>query len=392
VVTWTTRQADPRHNGRDAMSPQDARSHRAAVQVATENEVGKAFAERMSMILKVVLFTAVFLSLNVEAIASAELSISRIKSDEIRLAAPRGRLSIAVIGDLHGAPPAALGDSLRSFHARDAFDAVLILGDNFETGVTSVDDPQWDAIIRELSTLRVPLLPLLGNHDYGNPQRRFGRIRRKGDPVPSAQTEFKKGGWTFPARNYVISAPFAEIIMIDSTPLALNLDRPLLGSSTAQEVVEFVQERLQRTGEGKWRIVAGHHNVSHSGLTRYRSRKTHRQMARLAPVLEESRVDLYLSAHQHHAELFKPPEGNTTHVISGLAGPRPKRAGRLHPPQEGTHFVATVARQSHAFAILEIDAESIRISFHDAGGLFPGEIYALDRRETGEEELLGGGL
>jgi predicted phosphodiesterase len=309
---------------------------------------------------------------------------------EIALDAPRGRLRLAAVGDLHGVASNELVAALLDQHATDPFDAILLLGDNFETGVSSIDDPLWEGVAGRLGLLGIPLYPLLGNHDYGNPKRRSGgRIAVEGSPSPAAQVEFTEHGWTFPARNYVITSPIAEIVMIDTTPLALDLEEPLLGSSTADEVTRFVSRHLSRQTD-RWRIVAGHHNVEQSGTRRFRSRHTRRHMSRLGTMLDDLGTDLYISGHQHHMELYQ--YGRTIHLISGLAGPRPKKERHVHPPQGSAHFVTTVSRPSVAFAIIDIDAETLRITFHDEADSFTENVFDLARRDTSESEPLSGGL
>ena len=61
-------------------------------------------------------------------------------------------------------------------HQEDPLDYIVSVGDNFYMkGVTSIHDPKWKVMWRDVylnpgSALMVPWHPVLGNHDYG-----FGR-------------------------------------------------------------------------------------------------------------------------------------------------------------------------------------------------------------------------
>lgn len=288
--------------------------------------------------------------------ASGRLTINGRQPDVIRLAA---------IGDLHGGSE-VIAAALRHEHARVPLDGVLVLGDNFDRcGVASPLAPEWRGL-DPLLGLGIPLFPVLGNHDYGNPKDRFG-VRVCGEPSPSAQLQrsWHDTNWMFPARNYVLDTPLAGIVMVDTTPLALRLRAPLLGSSTAEEVTRFVRKEL-RGARAPWRIVAGHHNAHHSGVERRGSAGVRRNMAEFARLLSDERADLYLSAHQHHLEILsdgRPP----LYVISGV-GRRPRRAETLRRRDARSRFATTLPSNSAGYAIIEIRERTIEVSLHDARG------------------------
>ena len=297
--------------------------------------------------------------------------VAKSRSDQpanaprVALASGHGPMRILVAGDLHTAGAPALAAALQRIREHQHLDAVLLLGDNFDgCGAQSSRDPQWRDF-GPLLRVAIPIYPLLGNHDYGNPKHRFGMTFVCGSPDP--QSELDVHAWIFPARNYVITTDFADIIMADTTPVALGAGQPILGSATSQQVEDFVARELARDTR-RWKIVAGHHDVFHSGIMRHRdSEDPGDAMVRFARMMERGGADLYLSGHQHQLELLEDGPRNPVFLISGAAGD-PKRPAILKRIDARSRFLAGREHKTSGFAILEIARDSLRLSFIDEDG------------------------
>src|SRR5438270_6220847 len=117
-------------------------------------------------------------------------------------------LRIAVVGDT-GEGSDRVANGIAKLNARTPLDAVIITGDAFyPCGPSSSADPQWDRV-RALSRVGAPLFPVLGNHDFCGKSQPAVQIGAA--VVPH---------WQFPARQYVIDATLAELLMLDTTPYA----------------------------------------------------------------------------------------------------------------------------------------------------------------------------
>ena len=311
----------------------------------------------------------------------------RVEAPHVHTTATR----FLVAGDLHTSGGPALAAAIDRIRTHQHFDAILLLGDNFDgCGAESSADPQWqnfDALLR----LGIPIYPLLGNHDYGNPKHRLGLTLVCGSPDPQSQLDLarKVPTWIFPARNYVITTAAADIVMADTTPVAVRADRSILGSATSEDVSDFVQHELQRK-TGRWKIVAGHHDVFHSGIMRHRdSENPEDAMVRFARMMEGNGADLYLSGHQHQLELLTDGPRNPVFLISGAAGD-PKRPELLKRVDPRSRFLAGRDRKTSGFAILEIGRDSLRVSFIDAGGQPLSPAFDVARRSGGDSLAIAG--
>jgi len=275
-----------------------------------------------------------------------------------------GHLRLAILSDLHGFDSSALASSIAQLNRMRSINGILILGDTFDHGVRSADSKEWK-IVGPLLELGIPTFPVLGNHDYGNPKRRMGRIVFEHPARAEAEVERRAVDprWRFPARNYTIDTPLADILMLDSTPVSLDMQEPLQQSETAESIQRFIGAAAS-TSRKRWKIVAGHHNIEHSGTRRLRAMTTRYLMKNFGRKLAKAGVDLYLSGHQHHLELLGDTETAPACIISG-AGGRPRKAESLDRTNEETRFARTVAPDHRGFALLEVDVKRITVQFFD---------------------------
>jgi len=258
------------------------------------------------------------------------LAATAAAQPQLSLASRNGTLRVVVVGDI--------GDGAGRVTAGIAkigpIDAVIIPGDNvYPCGVQSKNDPRWSRVA-PLTTLGVPLFPVLGNHDYcGNPTAQINA------PLPN---------WDFPAKQYTIRSDVAEFAMLDTNPYLQGADEPLKS---------FLHDAF--SGDSKWRIAVGHHTVVSSGYHGYFPRHDARRMQKLIPLLRASGVDLYVCGHDHHQELV---DGQPRYLISG-AGSQPV------PPiilRSSTLFPTNAPfREPIGFTLLEITKDQLAITFYD---------------------------
>jgi 3',5'-cyclic AMP phosphodiesterase CpdA len=247
-------------------------------------------------------------------------------------------LRIAVVGDTgEGSDRVARG--IAKLHAKTPLDAVILTGDTFyPCGPASKSDAQWGKV-RALSRIGVPLFPVLGNHDFC------------GKSVPDAQIGLPAvPHWQFPAKQYVVDATLAELLMLDTTPFAFG---------RSDDAADAVRQTF-RAKKVIWRIAAGHHPILSSGYHGHFPRAQHLRMITIAPVMKRAGVDLYICGHDHHLELI---DGQPRLLISG-AGSDP-----VPPivPHARTLFPSEAAAQL-GFAVIELDALSMTIRFFDGEG------------------------
>lgn len=252
--------------------------------------------------------------------------------------------------------------------------AVLLLGDNFyDDGVTSVDDPQWEAKFERMydgpCLARTRFFAVLGNHDYhGNVEAQIAYTARRADR------------WTLPARFY--SVRFGRILhlaVVDTNSFELCGIARLCG-------FDWTREEL-RASAARWKVVAGHHPALSSGR--------HTPFARLRGLtlprtLCQARPDLYLAGHDHNLQhligvyefvprgigpLLQALAGTdclTEQLVVGGGG------GGLYaigPPSPSRHWAMTSFGVLHA----RFDGEEARYVFHAAPG---GEaLYGFVRRK-----------
>ncbi|HYM62826.1 MAG TPA: metallophosphoesterase [Thermoanaerobaculia bacterium] len=286
-------------------------------------------------------------------------------------------LRIAVIGDI-GSGPAAAAKGLARIHATAPLDAIVVTGDNiYPCGVSSPADPSWDRIRGTLSTLGIPIYPVLGNHDYGEPTltKNGWHPCRHGDPGAQVGID-SVPHWVFPARDYLIRSDVATFAMIDTTPIVLGASSPVLGSRSASEVRSDLRAMLQ---EGKgWHIVVGHHVIFSSGWHGQFPRDQGNRMRALIPLLREGHADLYICGHDHHLELIGPmsPRGRRPLFLVSGAGSEPISPIGL---RYDTLFPTSRVRATIGFAILDITDRMLGITFYRADGTALSERYVFLR-------------
>jgi acid phosphatase len=252
---------------------------------------------------------------------------------------PRGSaLRIAVVGDTgEGSDRVARG--IAALHAKNPLDAVIITGDAFyPCGPASKTDPQWSRV-RALSQIGVPIFPVLGNHDFC------------GKSMPDVQLGTAPvAHWQFPARQYLVDAGIAELLMLNTTPFAVG------HTDAAADAVRqaFAGKKLS------WRIAVGHHPIVSSGYHGHFPRAQHLRMVTIEPVMRRGRVDLYICGHDHHLELI---DGQPRLLISGAGSdPVPPLV-----PHAKTLFPSEATAQL-GFAVIELDDHTMTIRFFDGEG------------------------
>ena len=284
---------------------------------------------------------------------------------------------LIVVGDF-GDGAATVFPGVERVHRRQPADAVLILGDNFyPCGVANEADPRWDSIRQTFSTLGIPLYPLLGNHDYGEPQLRDGRWLpcRNADPESQLRATASVPHWMFPARSYLVQSAVAQIAMIDTSPIAYGFTAPALGGDSWARAVERLRlaiATMQQSGDNRWKIAAGHHTIVSSGFHGRRPSSERSRMRALVPLLRSGGIDLYICGHDHDLELVS---GDPLFLISGSgSAPRPMVALMMR-----TLFPADTAKR-FGFAVVDLTASTLTVAFYDASGEAFASPFVFTRR------------
>lgn len=320
--------------------------------------------------------------------AAASLLATAVPHPLFRIPLPRHEpLRFIVVGDAGTGEP-HLHNGIVQLTRQLHVDAILLVGDNiYPCGVESVDDPQWSKVTVNFADAGVPIYPILGNHDYGDPTPHAGGQTICGHPSPQSQVRAtgKIAHWIFPARSYELQSPLADIFMIDSQPIASAWKSSFLGSETSAGEVGLLQSALAAS-RAHWKIVAGHHTVYSSGTHGFINHPNQRNLrASLLPVLKKYDVDLYVCGHDHDAELIGTLHHHRGQPLFLVAGdgahslPMHERpAARGEPP---TIFPASFPPQPLVgFTLLEIEEHSLSITFYDGVGNKRSETYVLHDR------------
>lgn len=265
-------------------------------------------------------------------------------------------------------------------------DAILLAGDNvYPCGVTSIDDPQWKKVTVNFADAGVPIYPVLGNHDYGDPTLVNGRTVFCGNPSPASEVRATghQPHWVFPARNYALRSPLVDIIMIDTQPIASEFAQPFMGSETLRGELEWVTNALQASGKG-WRIAIGHHTIYSSGVHGFGNHRDQRHLrADLLPLLRKEHVDLYICGHDHDAELIgdlKSRKDSPLFLIAGDGAHSELMEERHRADEPPTIFPTSFPpKPLVGFNLVEITASRISITFYDGLGQRRSETYTIRR-------------
>lgn len=194
---------------------------------------------------------------------------------------------------------------------------IISTGDNFyPSGVVSEHDPLWHYSFENVYTdfaLQWDWYPILGNHDY------------KSDP--DAQVRYTKVSrrWKMPARYYSKTFKLKggeKVLMafIDTNPMIpefyANAEYgPHVAGQQPEKQLAWLSQLLETT-EARWKIVIGHHPVCTAG-PRTKNYDTLAVQKVLQPILEQHKVDVYLSGHEHSMQHLEPKKGGFQQFISG---------------------------------------------------------------------------
>ncbi len=188
--------------------------------------------------------------------------------------------------------------------AKPAF--IISTGDNiYNSGVTSVNDPQWKTKFEDIYAgkgLELPWYVVLGNHDH------------RGNVQAEIDYHARNSLWNLPARYYsfvqtIDSATTIEFFALDTDPIHLN----------AKEFIETQNVWLRtqlNASKARWKVVVGHHPVrSYGGYGDQKELLQH-----IKPLLDGARVDLYMNGHEHDLQYVKSPEDQFYCLTSGNGG------------------------------------------------------------------------
>jgi hypothetical protein len=243
-----------------------------------------------------------------------------------------GRIRVLAFGDFGNGGPEQreVAAAMQKYHAQNAFDFGITLGDNFyNKGMESPADPRWKTWWSDLyDPLGVQIYASLGNHDWGFAES------------PAAEVLYTKQSpsWQMPATYYTFTAGPVQFFALDT-------------NEVSQQQLLWLDEQIGRS-TAKWKIVYGHHPIYSAG--RHADNPT--LIRNLLPLLK-GRVDMYLAGHDHDMQHLKEEDG-VHFFVSGGGG------ASLRKPEPGPRSL--FAQGVHGFSVLDADEHNLTIRFLDS--------------------------
>ncbi len=261
-------------------------------------------------------------------------------------------VSVLVVGDwgTGGKGARRVGEAMAASHGSGAVQAIVSTGDNiYPSGVSGVDDPQWDSKFERIfpaESLPVPFWAILGNHDYRkNPDAQVAYTGHRLEDGSITRWKMPGRYWSTRLRS-PDGAVELRLVGIDTQLLVGN-------AGTRKSHLAWLDSVLAASEE-EHIFVIGHHPVySHGHYGNNRTLVRH-----LAPLLVGHGVRAYLNGHEHDLQLIKPIDG-VRYIISGGGGGK-----RKSTPGKRTEFSAS----SLGFVRIDLRSDRMHIAYVDSGG------------------------
>ena len=260
-------------------------------------------------------------------------------------------LKLVVVGDIGkpGERHAAVAAAVAAVCASEGCDLVVFTGDNvYPRGAQSSDDPILEQIFSPYASLGIPVMAVLGNHDWGH-----------GFDTDAAEAQVTYAERTptilLPAPDHIVQAGPATLVGVDTTRVFWDL----LGWRS-----DWAEESLAAS-DAKWRVLVGHHpfrsDGPHGDAGRYEGWRyvpwmSGRSLAKLFERAVCGHADLYLAGHDHSLQHLQACGREL--VVSG--------AGASTTPlsPDGDRMWGS---ESLGFAWIQL-ADDFTLRFHDQSG------------------------
>lgn len=229
---------------------------------------------------------------------------------------PESSVRFVAIGDCGKANAGQLevAAAVQAKCAASGCDFVQLLGDNiYDSGVSSVDDPQWQLKFEQpYANITLPFYAVLGNHDYGG--NGAGNEAWRAD-IQVAYT-LKSNKWRLPARYYGHQMAGVDFFGLDTNAAMFNQH------ATQEQVVSGWLTQSTAT----WKIAFGHHpyrsNGPHGNAGSYENLPLVPIVngAGVKDLLETSvcsKADVYISGHDHSLQWLQESCQGTELIVSG---------------------------------------------------------------------------
>jgi hypothetical protein len=198
------------------------------------------------------------------------------------------RLLFAALGDVGTgkAEQYSVAQAMARAHAREPFELVLMLGDNFYGSADYVK--KFEKPYETLLARGVRFHAALGNHDDGKADKEI------------FYDKFNMGGRRY--YSFARGERLAQFFALDSNRMT-------------REQLAWLEEELAAS-KARWKIAYFHHPIYSSGKTHGADTKLR---SLLEPLFVKYGVQLVLSGHEHFYERLKPRQG-VQYFISGAGG------------------------------------------------------------------------
>lgn len=232
----------------------------------------------------------------------------------------------------------------------------ILLGDNFyPDGIQTMDHPRWRTDVMESFPPGLPLYAVLGNHDYHS------------DPLVQVMytCQLSNLTWKMPFLYYDRVIDSVHFFFLDTALMApvfteylfdlcgVPKDSKTRFQNMTQKMHDkqlvWLTDRLS-TSRSRWKIVCGHYPVVSNGPHIL----SHEMQTLLLPLLREYGADVYLSGHDHNAQVIQ--DGSLHCIISGCTSQPPHQGQKKMP---GTLFWSTVPGMFQ----LDVEEQHLNISY-----------------------------
>ena len=225
-------------------------------------------------------------------------------------------------------------------------DFVLLLGDNFyPNGVKSILDKQFYTKFEQVyNKIKKPFFAVLGNHDV------------KQNAFAQTMYSLRSDYWRMPNYEYSFETAQARFY-------GLNTNCPFSFERLRNNLNRNDAELKANADKLPWTIAFGHHSVYSNG--------THGDVDILTRGywnwILEGRVDLYLSAHNHHLSHLQYDTSSIDYVISGAGGANYRLASERKKLNKSVAFNKYTYNDT-GFVWMDITSKKLQIRFHDYSG------------------------